>query len=460
MTTLFTAMTSNGRTANGAVTHTHTDNYCLDLFFNIGASRGKDLTRAFNLAKAENEELATKILLWSRDVRQGAGERQIFKDLVKNIATKSNIKSLINKIIELGRFDDLFVFLDTEFENDIVTTYVQAIVEGNALAAKWLPRKGKMFNLVRKALEVDPKTLRKKVVHLSNTVEQKMCAKEWDDIEFDKVPSLASSRYMTAFHRNAADKYEQYKQALVKGETKINAGAVYPYDIIKAVYNGDKIVAQEQWEALPDYLEGFEGRLLPIMDVSGSMAAMAGGNANLRCVDVAVSLGLYIAERITGTFKNTFVTFSEKPQIHSLPDKMTLENKANTIFSSNWGYNTDLQKTFNVILDSAVRSKVPASEMPTHIIILSDMGFDQGVRGQTNHDSIVDKYQRAGYELPQIIYWNLRAGASNFPVRRHQTGACLVSGFSPSLLKSVLGGHCDPFTMMLEVVDKGRYTLS
>lgn len=460
MTSLFTAITSNGRTENGALTNTHTDNFCLDLFFKIGASRGKDLTREFLLAKGENESLATKILLWSRDVREGAGERQHYKNLIKFLTTKENIVSIINKTVELGRFDDLLIFLDTEFENEVVKCFTTHITLGNALAAKWLPRKGKMFNLVRKAFGYDPKTLRKKVVELSNTVEQKMCAKQWNDIDFSKVPSLASSRYMTAFHRNAEEKYVAYKESLTKGETTINASAVYPYDITKAVKYGDKTVADAQWKSLPNYLENFEGRMLPVIDVSGSMSCPAGGMKNVDCMEVAVGLGIYISERASNVFKDTFVTFHTNPQILKFSEGMSLADKITATYKSPWGGTTDLSKTFSMILDAAIEHSVPENEMPTHLVVLSDMEFNSADRFyETNHQRIKSKYEESGYKLPQIIYWNLNAKGSNFPVRMNEVGACLVSGFSPSLLKSIMSGEVDPFKMMLSVVDKERYTL-
>lgn len=458
MTSLFTAVTSNGRTENGAVTNTHTDNFCLDLFFKIGASRGKDLTKEFLLAKGENEKLATQILFWARDVREGAGERQQFRSLVKHITTPENAKQVTIKIIELGWFDGLLVFLDTEFEDDAVEAFTRSIANGNALAAKWLPRKGRMFNLVRKAFGCDPKTLRKRIVELSNTVEQKMCAKQWNDIDFSKVPSLASSRYMTAFHRNAEEKYVAYKNSLVKGESKINASAVYPYDITKAVRYGDATVADAQWKALPNYMENFDGRMLPVIDVSGSMRAQVASNVS--ALEVAVGLGLYISERATSVFKDTFITFSERPQILKYNDGMKLADKIKATYDAGWGYNTNLVATFDMILQAGLQHNVPESEMPTHLVILSDMEFDEADRSyERNHDSIKRKYQEAGYKIPQIIYWNLNAKGSNFPVRMSESGACLVSGFSPSLLKFVMSGDVDPIKMMLNTVNKDRYTL-
>jgi len=265
---------------------------------------------------------------------------------------------------------------------------------------------------------------------------------------------------MTAFHKNASDRYEAYKESLVKGETTINAGAVYPYDITKALRYGDKTVASEQWKALPNYLEKFEGRMLPVIDVSGSMSCPAGGSKTVDCMEVAIGLGLYISERATGVFNNTFVTFHSQPQILRMPTGMSLSDKVEAIRRSPWGGTTNLKATFELMLNAAVEYNVPQSEMPTHLLVLSDMEFDSADRGyRTNHEYMKELYLTQGYELPQIIYWNLNARNDNFPVRVNEVGACLVSGFSPSLLKSVTSGDTDPMQMMLSVVDKERYAL-
>jgi hypothetical protein len=460
MTSLFTAVTSSGRTENGAVTNTHTDNFCLDLFFKIGASRGKDLTREFLLAKGENQELATSILLWSRDVREGAGERQIFKDLVKHIANDSNIHGLVNKIIELGRWDDLLVFLDTPYESVVTTAYVNGVAANNALAAKWLPRKGKAFNLVRKAMGVDPKTLRKRIVELSQTVEQKMCAKQWSGIKYSSVPSVASSRYSKAFSRNDTERYVGFLESVKKGKEKINASTVYPYDITKNLRYGNSDTAEVQWNSLPNYMEGFEGRMLPVIDVSRSMACPAGGSTTVDCMEVAVGLGLYIAERSTGAFNNVFATFHEKPSLLKFNDGMSLKDKVTATYKAPWGGSTNLIATFDLILNAAVQHNVPENEMPTHLVVLSDMEFNAADRKyETNHQAIKRKYSDAGYTLPQIIYWNLKARNNNFPVRSTEFGAALVSGFSPSLLKSITSGDVNPEQMMLRTVNKERYSL-
>jgi hypothetical protein len=124
---------------------------------------------------------------------------------------------------------------------------------------------------------------------------------------------------------------------------------------------------------------------------------------------------------------------------------------------------TNVEKVFTVILNSAVSNNVPESEMPTMIIILSDMEFNQGTRGNWNKSAqeiFESKYAEAGYKIPKIVYWNIQSRNNNFPVQFNKEGVALVSGFSPSLLTSVLSGKdLTPYTMMMDVINSERYSL-
>jgi len=467
MSNLFNATnTAMHKTQNGSPTHGSTLNACLDLFFVAGASRGKNIESQFAKAFGENPKTAMQILFWLRDVRGGAGERQQFRNLVTKVTTRENAYAVMQKTVELGRWDDLQVFLGTEFEDLAVSVTADALVQENSLSAKWVPRKGTLFNLLRKKMGLDPKSLRHLLVRLSNTVEQKMSAGNWSEIDYSKLPSVASSRYMTAFHRNDASRYEAYKNALVKGETKINAGAVYPYDITKAIRHVSNTttiaVAEAQWKALPNLLEGTDRRVLPVIDVSSSMDCSVGGNPKLTCMDVAVSLGLYLSERNTSVFKDQFITFDTRPRM--LQATGSLRNRLDIVYRAPWGGSTDLDAVFDLVLNAAVHHNLKQEDLPTDLIICSDMEFnscDRSGSKKTVFDRIKAKYRNAGYEMPTLTFWRLNVVQDkNNPVQMHETGTKLVSGFSPSLLKTVLGGvSTTPFDTMMEVVDVPRYTI-
>lgn len=458
MNKLIEGLNASAKTENGCDSFHSTNSKCLDLFYLIGSSRGRDITGPFLQAFAENEDLALRILLWARDIRQGAGERQQFRNLMKTLIEtldEDRVTAIINKVPELGRFDDLKVFFGTRFESVAAELWVRSIRDGNGLAAKWAPRKDKKgAKPLRSAIGLTEARWRKLVVPLSNTVEQQMCAKQWDEIEFGKVPSVASGRYMTAFHRNAGAKYQAYKDALEKGEAKVNAGAVYPYDVIRSMNNGDVTVANAQWEALPDYIESDES-FLPIIDTSYSMNTKVSGSVS--AVDVAVSLGLYTSQRNKGVFRDVFMTFSERPSLQRVTG--TLQQRYRGMSTADWGMNTNIEAVFDLLLDTALAHNVPESDMPTKLLVVSDMQFDCMRGGGTAFDNARRKYAAAGYKMPQIVFWQVNARAGGIPVTMGTGGTALVSGFSPSIMRSVLNGDLDPVKVMLDTVMVDRYTL-
>ena len=320
---------------------------------------------------------------------------------------------------------------------------------------------------MRKHLGLTPKEYRKLLAENSNTVEQLMCAKEWSKIEYSKLPSKAMSDLMKAFSKNDLERFQSYLTSVEKGEAKINAGAVYPYDIVKNLKQGNAKGANVQWDALPNFMEGSAERVLPVVDVSGSMETAAGGNANVTCMDVAISLGLYISERNVGPFQDAFVTFSESPTLQIL--KGSLNERYNQLARADWAMSTNLEAVFKLVLSKAKASNVSEDEMPTMILILSDMEFNSATNSYrstsawnpTAQEMIRTMYEDAGYKMPNIVYWNIQSrGDNNKPVHFDTNGTALVSGFSPALLTNLLGGKdMTPISMMMSVIDSERYSV-
>jgi len=480
MSTLLNAMqTKNSQTENGMTTNSTSLNLCVDLFFQIGAMRGQDKVRlinAFTKAFSEDSLTAMRLLFWARDVRGGAGERQIFKDIITYLAT--NRADVLGKnlhlVTEFGRWDDLLVLIGTPLENHALELIKEGLESKNGLCAKWMPRPNvsnaedkKYANTIRKFLGLTPKEYRKLLVENSNTVEQLMCAKEWSKIDYSKLPSKAMSDLMKAFSKNDLERFQSYLTSVEKGEAKINAGAVYPYDVVKNLKQGNTKGANVQWDALPNYMETSEERILPVVDVSGSMETPAGQNATVTCMDVAISLGLYISERNVGPFKDAFITFSESPKLQVLGG--TLSERYNQLARADWGMSTNLESVFKVILSKAIASKVAEQEMPTMVLILSDMEFNSATNSYrstsawnpTAQEMIRKMYEEAGYKMPSIVYWNIQSrGDNNKPVQFDTNGTALVSGFSPALLTNLLGGKdMTPFSMMMSVIDSERYSV-
>jgi len=475
MTTLLNAMrTKDSRTENGMVTNSTSLNNCVDLFFQIGAMRGQDKARlinAFTKAFAENPLNAMRLLFWARDVRGGAGERKIFRDIIEYLAANRTaiLAKNLGLISEFGRWDDLLVLVGTPLESQALELIAKGLETKNQLCAKWMPRpnvsnreKKRYANALRNHLGLSPKEYRKLLVENSNTVEQLMCAKEWNKIEYSKLPSKAMSDLMKAFSKNDLTRFQSYLTSLEKGETKINAGALYPYDVVKNVKHGNSRGADAQWLALPNFLEGSTERFIPIVDTSGSMFWESSKiSGDLYAGHVAQSLGLYIAERNLGVFKDAFITFNTHPDLivvaGSLTERLSQVNRLPV------GGSTNLQAVYELVLKQAKAHNVPESEMPTMFIIFSDMEFNEGASGNRNNTAqeMVEKlYTEAGYKIPKVVYWNLASrNDKNKPVQFDKGNTALVSGFSPSILSNLLGGKdLSPMSMMLSVIESERYS--
>lgn len=464
-----TASTANvARTTNGMKALASTLSNTTDLFFKIGASRGKNITAQFEKAYREDREMALRVAQWARDVRGGAGERELFRQtlkwLEKNHKDEFVNTRLLKNVAEIGRWDDLLIFEDEMVKSIAFRLIAEALGEGNGLCAKWMPRKGPKALELREFLGWSPKFYRKRLVELTKVVEQQMCAKQWNEINFSHVPSLAMSRYSKAFGKNAPDHFTAFKEALKKGDpkvAKVNAGAVYPYDIVKNVRWGDSSLADEQWKALPNFIG--DASILPIVDVSGSMTAKAGGSqskSDVSCLDVAVSLGLYCSDKNTGPFKDVFLTFSNKPKFVTVTG--SLSQKVKTMERSDWEMSTNLHAAFDEILRVAIQNNVAREDMPKVLLIMSDMQFNCCTGFDDRAIQMIRrKYNDADYEMPNVVFWNINA-YENVPVRFDEKGTALVSGFSPSIMKAVLAADMDSMTpeaVMKKAVMSDRYAI-
>jgi hypothetical protein len=451
-----------GQTANGMPVYTTSDNPVLDLFSIIGSSRGKNIEAVFLKSLEADPRLTIKTLFYARDVREGLGERQVFRQLLQTVerADPELAIRLVTLVPEYGRWDDLLCFQTPTVQKVAAATFAQSIQFGNALACKWAPRQGSWANLIRKSMGLKtPKKYRQLVVASSQTVEQLMCAKNWAEINYEHVPSVAAARYQKSFLRQDPIRYTEFKTQVKQGTATVKSQVLYPYDVLRSLKHGDAEMAQEQWNSLSNFLG--DEKILPMVDTSGSMGVSVGGNTSSRltCMDVAVSLGLYIADKQQGAFQNLFLTFSGETVIQELSGD--LKEKYNQLRVAHWGTNTNLERAFREILRVAVMNDVQQSEMPSTLLILSDLEFDGASDGNTlAWDMVRDAFARHNYSLPKIVWWNLNARPGNSPVRQHTSGAALVSGFSTTALKSIL--RCEnmsPLKVMLEALEQPRYNV-
>ncbi len=465
-------------TENGALTHRSTLNKVLDMFAMGGSMRNRrddDVINMFKSAYEEDKTLALKCLFYLRDARGGAGERRFFRVCYKWLAQEYYKEAihLIPFVATYGRYDDLFVLENTPCEFDMFN-YLHTIVLENEdhLVYKWLKSENcssaeskRFARKTREAFHMTPRQYRKmlsegrKACHLVETL---MSQNEWDAIAFDKLPSRAGLLYKKAFMRRE-ETQERYAEFMSSKESKVNASVLTPVEIAHQIFTTyrmpstvERQVWQKYWDNLKDYYHGREEPGIAVVDVSGSMSGVP--------MEAAVSMGAYIAERGKGPFHNHFITFSAYPQLVEF-EGVDIYDKFYRARRADWGMNTDIEAVFNMLLETGIRNHVPDAEMPKTIYIFSDMEFDEGLvsevgrymnRGQI--DTLIERkakeWASAGYTVPRIIFWNLRAAQLNIPAIGPGFSYC--SGFSMSALEGVLSGK-DGIEMMLEMLGKDRY---
>jgi hypothetical protein len=456
--------TNDTRTTNGMAAHSTSGSSVLDFFSKSGALRaGKKLNEGLTLFKRAYQEdplLALKALFYARDIRGGQGERQLFRDCLSWLATTQphTVVANLGNIAKFGRWDDLKALTNTDTQAMAVNAWARAIHQGDGLASKWMPRKGPWFAWVRKDLGMKCGEFRRLVASQTKVVETHMCNNDWTEINYSHVPSVANTKYLKAFHRHDGVRYREFIAKAVKGEVKINSSALYPADIVKlcggqAMYGlaSQNPTADALWKQLPDWIGGSGQKILGMIDVSGSMHGEP--------MAVAVSLGLYVSERLTGPFKDVILTFSAIPQFHKVIGT-TLAERINNLSKAKWDMNTNLEKALKVMLQKAIDGNVPADEMPTTLLIISDMQFDACVAkpSQNALQMARQAYERSGYQMPKVVFWNVNA-SKNQPAKQNQIGVALVSGYSPSIMKSILEmkPQATPKDLMLETLNAERY---
>lgn len=452
--------TSKGRTENNAVTLTRSGSSLVDFFAQAGAMRNSpdEALTLFQKAFGEDREKAVRILFYLRDVRGGQGERDLFRNCLEWIGTDHPeiFEQIIKHIPEYGRWDDLF-FDNTQCFNMIGKQIaLDKKTEAPSLLAKWLPTinasskktKAKAFFFSEK-LGMNEITYRRTIREIRKkikTVEEQMSAKEWGKIDYSKVPSQSSRIYRKCFSKHDEERYGKFIEKAEKGEVKINAATLYPYQIYNSVNRDYSKALEALWNQLPDYTQGKNA--LVVADVSGSMMGDP--------MSVSVSLALYFAERNKGQFKDYFITFSARPKLQKIEGE-TLRERMTNLERADWDMNTDLQAVFNLILTTAVRNQTPVEELPETIYIISDMEFDQCCDVRTNFEVIDQKYEASGYKRPNLVFWNVNASGSNLPVAKNENGVAMVSGFSPSAFKLAVENKT-PEEVMLDTINSERYS--
>ena len=471
-------------TENGANTYVSTRSECLDLFATIGALRNasdEDIINRFVKAYAENAELAMKLLFFARDIRGGLGERRVFKVILKYLAVSEplSVRKNIENIAEYGRYDDLLALMDTPVEkeaSDYIEKTLRADMEALAqdgedakvsLLAKWLPSINasgrdtvRNAKKIARAMKMTDSEYRKVLSALRaqiKIIENNLREKDYS-FDYEKQASKALYKYRRAFIRNDGERYRSFIQKAKEDPTVMNTGTLTPYDVIAPVIKRAEITEDERsamdatWNALENYA-GSENSLV-VVDGSSSMY----WGINTSPAAVAQSLGIYFAERNTGAFHNHFITFSNRPRLVEIKGRDIVE-KVRYCMGFNECSNTDLEKTFMLILNTAVRNNLKQSDMPEKLYIISDMEFDTCAKnsGMTNFENAKAEFERRGFKLPQVVFWNVNSRNTQQPVEMNEQGVALVSGCNPQIFSMLKDGNFEPYKFMMSVLSSKRY---
>lgn len=491
------------RTENGALGYVTSGKALLDMNFKTSSMRNmsdKDILALFHEAMAEDPKITIKWLFFLRDREQGMGERKSFRIMLKDLC--EDRPNLVMKLIPLvpyyGRWDDLWCLLDSDNAKvfnaliDIVGDQLSADIQNMkskypiSLLGKWLPslsskkqENRRWAAKIRKALFLSKEEYRNICTSLRkylDVVEVKMSDKEWSKINYEAVPSRANLIYKNAFLRNDEARRVEYLESLKKGKTKINAKVLSASDIVHSYYDpsGWRIQVQsydesleQLWKNLPNYMPDGASAIV-VSDSSGSMLTKV-GNSNLTAYQVSEALAIYMSEKLTGEFKDSFITFSSRPKLLNMSNCKSLHEKLKYYDSEVLVDNTNIKAVFKLILRVAVKNKYSQEDLPQNIIICSDMEFDKAQGGyswgkntrysKADFEVIKDEYAQHGYKMPSLTFWNICGRTNTVPLQENELGVHLLSGFSQAIVDMAFSTKLDPYECLMERLNSERYNM-
>ena len=469
------------RTENGAAALATTGDARLDFFGVAGSLRTADrlrIERLFAEAYKADPLFATKIAFYLRDVRGGLGERKTFRTLIQYMAKyhPEALRPNLDLIGVYGRYDDMYCLIGTQLEDEMWAAMKKQFEEdrvnlekGNAISllAKWIKTADASSKETRRLGILTAQKLGYQVYEFKRivramrkhigVVETLMSTGRWDQIKYSEVPSRAMMIYRNAFMKHDANRYGMFVQKAVKGEETIHSAALYPYDIVEKVLQmgwssysiKEDDTLEAQWRQLPNYVEAGTNALV-IADTSGSMHG--------RPLATSVGLAIYFAERNTGAYHNMFMSFSGTSRIQVLKGE-TLAQKIRSINMSDWQWNTNLEAAFEHVLEIAIRNHVAPQDMPKSLIVISDMEIDScGNKDWTFYEKMAYRFNKFGYQIPNVIFWNVASRHDVFHADKTRTGVQLVSGQSVTVFRQVM--QCvgmNPVEAMEKIIGSARY---
>lgn len=486
MSTFMNALESTlnkSTTNNGAITNKSSMSKCVDFFAQGGSFRFTDKEKALQVfidAFNEDKVTAVRLAFMFRDIRGGQGQRQPFRDQFKWLSENyphETARNLVKIVPEYGRWDDLYCALTTRVKVTILNfiksqldTDSENMMEDQPISilGKWLKRintssssSRRIAHLTKNFLGMSNKEYRKLCAQLNsylNVAENRMSAKQWDLIDYSSLPGQCLNKHKKAFQRNDATRYQQFVQLAQEGKVKVNASTLYPYQVIEQIRNCSitNEEAQMLWMNLTN--QNVDSNALVVADTSGSMRGLP--------IIVCLSLAIYFAERATGPYKDSFITFSRNPVLQKIKGD-TIVEKVQSICELN-EMNTNLELVFNLVLQTAIQNNLQPEDMVNRLYIISDMEFDEcalvseKTRGnvETFYETMSHRFEEKGYKIPGLVFWNVNGeNVNNLPVTKNTKNACMISGFSPSILQyfNTSGELPTAEEMMMTVVNSERY---
>ncbi len=479
------------RTENGAAGFETTGKALVDLNFAVASFRNEEegqIVRRFIPAFYEDRRLALKWLFFLRDARGGLGERRAFRAIAGYLAnTSPDLMGRLAEIMaEYGRFDDFLCLFGTPVEERALEILKAQLLRDKeemeagrpvSLCAKWAPSNNASSESARRAaarlqgfMGLTAREYRKLLSSLREylrVTEVYMSGGRWGEIDYEKVSSQANLRYRKAFLRRDMARRTAYLEAVKGNGAVIHGDVLMPHDIVagyascrdwQVSLGAEDAALEALWNSLPDTV-GRAQNVLCVVDGSGSMTCPV-GVGNVTALHVSNALGIYFAERMGGEYRNRFITFSARPQYVDLSGCKTLREKLELAFSHNDCSNTNLEATFELVLQTALRNRLRQEELPGTILVISDMEFDRAVWGRdtdTLMETIRKRFVTYGYRLPRLVFWNVNSRTHVIPVRENELGVGLVSGFSVNICNMVLSNELDPFGALKKALESERY---
>lgn len=461
-------------TENGDKAYLSTGSYCLDYFSIIGGMRYnyQNSIKLFLQAFYENPKTAIKLLFFVRDIKEGLGERNIFRytfNMLSNMYPDV-CKQLIEYIPQYGRYDDLLCCYETPLRKDIVALIEKQLkqdIENKqnskpiSLLSKWLPsintsnfEARSLASKLCQSLNMTKEEYRKTLSYLRKDLIIENNLRESDyTFDYAQIPGGAMLKYKNTFFRKDVERYHNYLKNVKSGKEKMNTQTLYPYQIIRRLQNYS--ISEEEKESLDVMWNNFDktnisSKTIVVRDGSGSMY----DNAPASAISVATSLAILFAEQLQGEFKNKFITFSHNPKL--------IEIKGNTI-SEKYEYiskfddvsNTDIKKVYDLILKVYKHKEFKKEDALDRIVIISDMEFDEiEAYDKTSYLYFKEKFEKLGFEIPEVVFWNVRTRNIHFPVT-NAANVKLVSGASQNIINKLVSNEGDDaYELMLECIKK------